>query len=204
MFSAFIEGYLIGLSLVVLIGPVLFVLVNTTLEGGLKSGLAVALGIFLSDIIAVAICLEGSAHLSPSALSMRALSIGGAILTLSLGTRYLLSAPPVFEKRERKVHIIGLYKPLIRGFAVNFINPFVFLVWMGIIAFAKERTAESGALIIYLFATLLGILSLDVSKAVFAERLLPTLAPKRLGDIMKGSGAILILFGLRLLFSLSE
>ena len=200
MISALVEGYAVGLSLIILIGPVLFVLINTTLESGVKSGIAIALGIFISDVIAVALCYTGSAHFTPSGLSMKTLSFGGALITLFLGARYLTSPPlhPRSKDSSKKEPLRGLTKPFLKGFAVNFINPFVFLVWLGIISIAQERYPRSSEHLIYLAATLLGILSLDLCKATFAERLRPLLEGQQLRLIMRCSGVILVLFGLRL------
>ena len=61
---AFIEGYLLGLLLIVLIGPVLFVLLNITLTQGRRHGIAVALGICMSDLGLVWLLFQGSAQLT--------------------------------------------------------------------------------------------------------------------------------------------
>ena len=54
-----LEGYVIGLGMVIFIGPVFFLLLNSSLQSGVKAGVAVALGIIVSDIICVALCYYG-------------------------------------------------------------------------------------------------------------------------------------------------
>ena len=46
-----IEGFLIGLTTLFIIGPVVFILINATIRSGFKSGFGVSLGIFLGDAI---------------------------------------------------------------------------------------------------------------------------------------------------------
>ena len=72
-----LEGYLTGLALIVLIGPVLFVLLRATLERGRPHGFAVALGIFVSDVIAVLLCTLGLARFLRDGQVQMWLALGG-------------------------------------------------------------------------------------------------------------------------------
>lgn len=196
---ALLEGYAVGLSLVVLIGPVLFVLVNATLTQGRASGLAVALGIFLSDVLIVSLCYSGSAGVSLSPeLAWWLSSLGGLVLAM-MGLRYL-SAPPITELSNPSP-ALGLFKSVTQGVAVNLINPFVFLVWFGIIGLARQRYPEAQAQVIYLSAVTFGILTLDVSKALLAHKLAPLLTPSGLKRLQRASGVALLLFSLRVFWA---
>lgn len=196
---ALLEGYAVGLSLVVLIGPVLFVLINETLAHGRASGLAVAFGIFLSDVLIVSLCYSGSAGVSLSPALTWWLSLLGALILALMGLRYL-SAPPLKPSNEA-TPALGVLKNFSQGVAVNLINPFVFLVWFGIIGLARQRHSNSSDQVVYLSAVTLGILTLDVSKALLANRLAPLLAPRVLKRLQSASGVALLLFSLRVFWA---
>jgi len=196
---ALIEGYAVGLSLVVLVGPVLFVLMNNTLTHGRASGLAVAFGIFLSDVLIVSLCYSGSAGVSLSPALTWWLSLLGALILALMGVRYL-NAPPITEP----AHIspsISLFQCFSQGVAVNLINPFVFLVWFGIIGLARQRHPEAHDQVTYLSAVTLGILTLDVGKALLAHKLAPLLTPQGLKRLQRASGVALLAFSLRVLWA---
>ena len=196
---AFIEGYLLGLSLIILIGPVFFVLLYSTLEHGIMNGLAVALGIFISDVFIVGICLQGGEDWLKSEMVQMALTGGGGVITLGLGIHYLKTQPlSLLEKPD--LNSRGVFSFFIKGFAVNFINPFVFLVWLGILSTVQYRYPTYSQQLLFLSATLAGILTLDLSKVFLAQSIKSLLKPQFLKRILKGSGFILILFSLRLLF----
>ena len=207
MIIAMLEGYCLGLALVILIGPVLFVLMNATLERGLSNGIAVALGIFVSDLLVVWLCYQGSGELATSELGQRWLAFGGGLITLSLGLKYLISPtlkrPPLTPDRQEYTqahHLSSLAHSWLKGFGVNFINPFVFIVWLGIISIAQQRYPQAEQHIGFLIMTLGGILTLDLGKAFYAHRLIPALAPLRLKQVQRVSGVILALFSVRLFF----
>lgn len=196
---AFLEGYVTGLALVVLIGPVLFVLLQATLERGRGPGFAVALGIFVSDIVAVVLCTLGVARYLQDPGVERWLALGGGALLLGFGLRYLL-APGVKGATDVKLDARGFVGFFTRGFAVNFINPFVFMVWIGIVGAATVRHGYDGDLAWFLAGTVLGIFTLDSAKVIFAHRIRPLLAPRVLKTVFRISGVLLLAFGLRLLF----
>lgn len=195
----FLEGYVAGLALIVLIGPVLFVLLQATLERGRGPGFAVALGIFVSDITAVLLCTFSVARFLQDPGVERWLALGGAALVLGFGVWYLV-APGVKAAQDVKLNARGWLGFFIRGFGVNFINPFVFMVWIGIIGAATVRHGYDLDLAWFLTGTVLGILTLDSLKVVFAHRIRPLLAPRVLKIVFRVSGVLLVGFGLRLLY----
>lgn len=196
----FFEGYVAGLALIVLVGPVLFVLLGATLERGTASGLAVAAGIFASDILAVSITALGLAEVlvSPGVLPWVAV-VGGAML-LGFGARNLLASPPSQDTVPLK-STAGLIGFFTKGFLVNFVNPFVFMVWLGIVAAAGARHGTESGLVWFLAGTVLGILTLDTLKVVFASRIKRLLSPKVLRLVYRGSGTVMCLFGVRLIIT---
>ena len=86
---AILEGYLVGLAMVIFVGPVFFTLLQNTLERGRLAGIMVALGIIVSDVVAVGLCVAGSiAFLQKDAYTVY-VSILGAVILFIIGGRYI-------------------------------------------------------------------------------------------------------------------
>lgn len=196
-YEALFMGYLTGLSLVVLIGPVVLMLLSITLEQGQNSGMCVAFGIAISDLLIVSLFLTLGSNVVEATLSTPWLAALGGLILAGIGTRMLLNRSEIALSGGQfrfQNNLVALW----RGFAVNFFNPFVFVVWLGIVSYAKKNTLDGLATHLYLGAVLLGILTLDLGKVVLANRLKPYLAPKYIRRFHYVCGVILILFGLRL------
>lgn len=192
-----IEGFIVGLGLVILIGPVLFTLLQITLQHGRRAGLTVAFGIFISDVIAVALCVWGAARFFKNVENQFYIGLVGAIILVSLGIIYIVKPKTNFgEKVELKS--TDWFTFFMKGFLINFVNPFVFVVWLGIIAVANAKYGYSAELALYLTGTLLAILFLDTSKAFLAGYIKNLLKPEILLKLYRIIGVVLIIFGIAL------
>lgn len=193
---ALLSGYLVGLAMVVFVGPVFFTLLQTTLREGRLAGWLVALGIFISDVVAVAICLPGARFLDDKANELY-IGLAGALILLSFGLVYLIK--PNTDTTAITKSIGGLFAAFSRGFLVNFVNPFVFGVWLAVIANAGQEFGYGTDLYLFLGASLLGILTTDTLKVLLAHRIKSLIEPKRLKMVYRIIGLVLIGFGIRLL-----
>ena len=193
-----LEGYATGLALIVLIGPVLFVLLQSTLERGRAHGFAVAVGIFVSDVVAVALCTWGVAAVFADPRVHFWLTLGGGVLLLGFGIRYVLvpAAEPRTQIPPSAASLIGFFS---RGFVVNFVNPFVFMVWLGILGAAATRHGHDIDLVWFASGAVLGVFTLDTAKVLLAHRIRPLLQPRTLRVVYRVSGVLLIGFGIRLI-----
>ena len=196
---SFLKGFLLGLSFIIFIGPVLFTLLKSTLQYGLKSGLAVAFGIFISDVIAVLLCLFGSAAFFKDFNNQFYIAIVGGVILVALGLKYIFKPNLQLDHQLelKKLHYFNFFA---KGFLINFINPFVFIIWIGVIALAKNTYGWNSDLGLYLVGTLLAILLTDTLKALFSHRLKSLLQPKMLRPIYQVIGCLLVVFGFRLFY----
>ncbi|RMG61561.1 MAG: LysE family translocator [Bacteroidetes bacterium] len=202
---AFLEGYLtgLGLALILSFGPVFFTLLHGSLEYGFRSGLAVALGIFLGDATCLILLMAfGVSDIVTDPEYQVYLGVGGAVVLIFLGVRYL-TKPYLGDEEDKAPHLKrGHYFSFaLKGFLVNFINPFVFVVWLGIMGLAGARYLPGQGMSLFLIGTLAAILSTDVLKALFAHRIKPLLKPHWITLTFRGIGIALILFGVRILYA---
>ncbi|MDE0771010.1 MAG: LysE family transporter [Salibacteraceae bacterium] len=196
-FVVFLEGYLIGLAMIVFIGPVFFTLLQSALRFGKLSGTMVAFGIIASDVVCILIYFFGLNSVElPSSFNYTIAAIG-ALFLIAMGMKYLLQKPPnsevVFASK------LNLVSSFTKGFLVNFVNPFVFVVWAGIVVFAKESYPTPTEVQLHLIGVLAGIITTDLLKVLLADKIKPFLKPKILEKTTKFFGIVMIGFALRLI-----
>ncbi|MEL6661242.1 MAG: LysE family transporter, partial [Bacteroidota bacterium] len=95
--SIFMEGVYWGVLLAILVGPLLVALIQASLEQGTKAGLAVALGIWVSDLLFVFTVYFGISYVNDwIALDNFEVTLGlaGAVVLLGTGALTLLTKPP--------------------------------------------------------------------------------------------------------------
>lgn len=192
---ALLEGYLWGLAMVVFVGPVFFTLLQNTLEKGRTAGFMVAFGIIVSDIVAVALCAAGTVAFLQNIENNTYVSIAGAIILFAIGGRYIISPS---NNTEGKATTGGLIGAFVSGFLVNFVNPFVFGVWLTVIGYAGNKYGYDGGLYYYLLGCLLGIFTLDSLKVLLAYRIKAFLKPQNLLLAYRIIGVVMVGFGIRL------
>jgi threonine/homoserine/homoserine lactone efflux protein len=194
-----LEGFLVGLGMIVFIGPVFFLLLSSTLKCGQLPGFWVAMGIIVSDILCVLICYYGLAKFITHPDSEFWISIAGGILLTGIGTKYIGTSKVYTEENS----ILNKYTYLTfftKGFLVNFVNPFVFMVWIGVIKYTEQTIDRNANATVFLVGTLLGILTTDLLKVVLAKHIKKFIKPHTLQWIYRTFGIILIAFGLRLFY----
>lgn len=194
-----LEGYAIGLAMSIFIGPVLFTLIQSTIRYGVKAGFAVAFGIFISDVVIVALCLFGTLEFFENAQYQSWLALAGSAILFFIGFKYILK-PTVNTISDFKPSVFSLYAFFVKGFLVNFINPFVFMVWISTITFAKIKFGSGNSILYFLIAVLLGILTTDSFKVILSGRIQRFLTPAVLRKISFIIGVILICFGIRFVY----
>ena len=193
---AFIEGFLVGFAMIVFVGPVLFTILQISLEKGFLAGFMSALGVFISDVICVIICYYGASYINNDSNDFWISILGTAIL-FSIGLKYIIK-PNLHTKIVAQVSSLSLFTSFTKGFLVNFVNPFVFAVWITVIGIA-QNDYQGTDLWIYLIAATFAVLFTDTVKVFLAQKLKPLLSPSHLRKIYLFIGFLLILFGIRML-----
>ncbi len=193
-----IEGFIIGLGMIIFIGPVFFLLLNSSLLNGIKAGVMVALGIIVSDIICVFLCVYGLTSFIISSQNQFWLGVLSSVILLFMGFFYLFKQVNLSPVPSRSINNLSGF--FIKGFSINFFNPFVFVVWVSVFNYGKSKYLLNSQLIWFLTAVLLGILVTDLFKVILSKKLKKYLTDKRLFFIFRGTGLVLIAFSIRVLW----
>jgi len=199
----FIEGLLSGLLLAVSLGPIFIALTQTSLEKGIKPGLVVGTGIWVSDI-AIVWLLYHFIYTIKNTIESRTfifwMGLSGALVLMVFGIALLVKKPKLAYDNIKlsKSDYFGFW---LRGFLVNTINPFTFVFWIGIISSYMIGRHSSGEQMAILLSTILSVIIIsDTFKVLLANFLRRWLNDSHVNTISNVSGAILIVFGLFLAY----
>ncbi|MAQ75863.1 MAG: lysine transporter LysE [Aquimarina sp.] len=196
---AFIEGYLVGLGMIIFIGPVFFLLLNSSVQYGRKAGVSVAVGIIVSDIFCVWLCHLGLSVFFNATENQLWIGITGGFLLFFLGIYYLIKTS--FSK-QIIMSVKSLFGFFIKGFSINFFNPFVFAVWIALFQLGNSKFKNTPSFWIFIMAILFGILTTDLLKVFFSQKLRNLLSEQRLLLFSKIIGLILIVFSIRVFYTI--
>lgn len=194
---SFFHGLAIGLGTAFFTGPVFFTLLKNTLQYGRHAGLAVALGILLSDLLVLILCLAFANAFLQDILDHQYSSKASSLLLLFFGVLFILTNPKTSDDKvaTTKGNLISAF---IQGFLVNFVNPFVFVLWLGFIALSESY--EGNLQYLFFAGILCGVFSTDLIKTLLAHKIKAHLKDKWIGIVYTVLGIALILFAIRMWF----
>lgn len=194
-----LQGIQIGLGLAILVGPLIVLLIQLSLEEGSLSSLCAALGIWLSDLLYIVLAHFGVGQLRslidhPSFEPLVG-SIGGGILLL-VGMSMWKRKPIQFRKtrKERKPRY---WLAFLKGFGINFFNPFPVFFWSAVSVGIVYEDQLSMNETIALYGGILGTIVVTDALKVFAARYLRRwLNPNHTQLVQRLGGGLLVIFGL--------
>ncbi len=202
--SPLLQGILIGLTLAMLVGPLVFTLIQTSVEQGFRAGLMVGAGIWSSDLLYATLSWFGLRQME--ALMRWApfpvvVGIAGGVLLMAFGSFLLFSKPDLHRLRHRKAlrhsSAVTLWS---QGFLINSLNPFSLFFWLGVPTTFVLRQGWSGASALAFYGGILGTLVLtDAAKAGLAKLVRRWLRPRIILGMRRTIGGLLVIFGIVLL-----
>ncbi len=198
----FFQGILWGLALAILAGPILVALLQAGVEQGLRAGLVVAAGVWLSDFLYIVSVYFGISYVmaatSWSGFELT-LGIAGGIILMIFGLGTVLSSPPDLSIASSEIR--SNPKLFLKGFLINTANPFTVFFWISVmsVVIVKEGLNHQQALLF--FIGLLGTIMLtDSLKILLAEVIRHKLTYGHLLWLRRIAGVILFGFGVALIF----
>lgn len=197
------EAVLIGFFLAFMIGPVFFMLIQTSITKGARAAIAFDLGVILGDIVFILIAYYGSRNLLERIKDdPRLFYIGGLILLVYGIIIYL-------DKNQKRViqdetlvlpERTNYIKLFFKGFLLNFINVGVLAFWLGMIVVVGSNLQMNPTRILNYFTVILvSYLITDIGKIVLAKQLKKKLTPVVTYKIKRSIGILLMIFGVVLI-----
>ena len=204
-FYDFKNAFLIGFFMAFMIGPVFFMLIQTSILKGARAAIAFDLGVMLGDISFILIAYYGSRSLLEKIKDdPRLFFIGGLVLIIYGLITY-------FDKTNKKdaietskiveVPIKNNYlKLFLKGFFLNFINIGVLAFWLGTVLVIGPTLNMDQTAIFWSFGTILvGYFTTDLGKIFLAKKLKSKMTPPVIYRIKRIMGIILIVCGVFLM-----
>jgi len=194
----------LGFFLSFMIGPVFFVLLETSVVKGFRAAVVFDLGVVLADIIFILIAYFSSYRLIESIKDDPALFIFGGLVMLTYG---IIS----FVKNKKAKKNIDPEDPVslaqknyfslfIKGFFLNFINIGVLGFWLAIlITIGPKLQLDPTRMFTFFTAVIVSYFITDVFKILLAKQLRNKLNPNNILRIKQVISVVLIISGIFLL-----
>ena len=198
----FLDGIFFGLLLAIMIGPVFFLLIQTSMNEGFFPGAAMAFGVSLSDASYIFLCQLGVAQIHKNQYFETYLGIGGGLILLVFGLKMLLK-PGIARDGGEHVgrRFANILKKILKGYLVNGVNPFVLIFWIGVASMtAIKYSAENYRMVGFYAGILITVLFTDLLKVYLADKIRPLITTKFIANLNRIAGIALIIYGGRLFY----
>lgn len=198
-----LNGIFSGVVLALLIGPVFFTILQTSIERGFGSGAMVAIGVSLSDAFYITLTYFGVYQLFDNGSFREYLAYFGGMVLLVFGAYYLfIKSRRRYQFDPERVQLNNPWRLVGKGFIINGLSPMVLIFWLGTVGVATTKfgysTPEKA---IPFFASIVStVFFTDVLKAKLADNLRRLLTPIFIRNLNIVLGIVLLIFGLRLIY----
>jgi len=196
----------LGFFLSFMIGPVFFVLLETSVVKGFRAAVMFDLGVVLADIVFITIAFFSSYRLIQSIKDDPALFIFGGLVMLTYGIISFVNnrkearkanIDEIDPKELAKTNYLSLF---IKGFFLNFINIGVLGFWLAIlITIGPQLELKTSRLLTFFTTLIITYFVTDIFKILLAKQLRKQLNPKNILLIKKFISIVLIICGVFLL-----
>lgn len=201
--NCILQGLLTGVILSLMLGTVFFSLIKNSLNSGYKTGIYIASGVVLCDIIFIALAILSTEFAKFLKNNQNTISILGGLVLIIMGIIMFIKSKPkpddgkIFKSTSKSaLYFIG------NGFLLNVVNPVNFFSWLAISSILRVKlNYQINDQIIYFSACLFSIFSVEVAIAYFASLLKKWMTDKIVQRINQISGLVFIGVGIKLMLS---
>ena len=192
-----------GIILAFTIGPVFFVLLETSATKGFKSALVFDLGVIVADILFIAVAFFSTSRLIDKVKDDPNFLVFGGVLLVAYGIISFVKTSKSFRSIAREYYRVEIkkdfWKLFIKGFLLNFINIGVLLGWLGFIVIGSSLTTSENGVLVFISTMLVVYFIMDLLKIAVAKRLKNHLTPRLIFKTKKIIALVILGFGVLLL-----
>ncbi|MDC3170509.1 LysE family transporter [Bacteroidota bacterium] len=191
----------VGFFTAFIMGPVFWVLLETSITKGFKAAVAFDLGVMFADVCFIGVCYLGSFQLLEDDQNKQGLFVLGGTILLLYGlfswTNRNKKSKEQPEIQESKENYFGLAA---KGFAINILNVGVFIFWGGVTIVSSPASGKSFTSFVLFFSiVLLSYFITDLLKISVANRFKSLLTGKGIVIVNSIVSLILIVSGVVLI-----
>ena len=192
----------LGFFLAFMIGPVFFMLIETSITKGVRAAIAFDIGVIIADALFIAVAYFSSFQLLENLSNLPGLYVFGGTILSVYGLIILIKKPneKQIENEFNNTTKANYFQLSIKGFLLNFINIGVLVFWLGVVVVTGPSFENSINRFVVFFSTLLIAYFLtDLVKIILAKQLKKKLTPKIIIKTKEILGALLVICGLILI-----
>jgi threonine/homoserine/homoserine lactone efflux protein len=191
----------VGFFTAFIMGPVFWVLLETSITKGFKAAVAFDLGVMFADVCFIGVCYLGSFQLLEDDQNKQGLYVLGGTILLLYGLFSWINrnkkSKDQPEIQESKENYLGLAA---KGFAINILNVGVFIFWGGVTIVSSPASGKSFTSFVLFFSiVLLSYFITDLLKISVANRFKSLLTGKGIVIVNSIVSLILIVSGVVLI-----
>lgn len=191
----------VGFFTAFIMGPVFWVLLETSITKGFKAAVAFDLGVMFADVCFIGVCYLGSFQLLEDDQNRQGLFVLGGTILLLYGLFSWINrnkkSKDQPEIQESKENYFGLAA---KGFAINILNVGVFIFWGGVTIVSSPASGKSFTSFVLFFSiVLLSYFITDLLKISVANRFKSLLTGKGIVIVNSIVSLILIVSGVVLI-----
>jgi len=191
----------VGFFTAFIMGPVFWVLLETSITKGFKAAVAFDLGVMFADVCFIGVCYLGSFQLLEDDQNKQGLFVLGGTILLLYGLFSWINrnkkSKEQPEIQESKENYFGL---AVKGFAINILNVGVFIFWGGVTIVSSPSSGKSFTSFVLFFSiVLLSYFITDLFKISVANRFKSLLTGKGIIIVNSIVSLILIVSGVVLI-----
>ncbi|WP_434037218.1 LysE family translocator [Formosa sp. 4Alg 33] len=192
-----------GILLSFTIGPVFFVLLETSATKGFKSALIFDLGVILADAFFIVVAFYSTSRILDRIKDDPNFFVFGGVLLVVYGVISFVKAQKSFRTILREYHSVEVQKNygklFMKGFLLNFINVGVLLGWLSFIVIGNSMTDNEYGIHVFLGTILAVYFIVDIFKILAAKALRSKLTPRIIFKTKKIVSLVILGFGVLLL-----
>lgn len=195
-----------------MIGPVFFVLLQISIRKGIRSAIAFDAGVLISDLIYILIAYVFYSEVA----SLTGGGKNNEIAKIIGGSLFIIYGLATFFKKlkqknvDEEGNIIQNQKDylvlFLKGFLLNFANPFVIVYWFSVMTLASKKTqlpnGESAPVLFFIVVILVTYFLIDILKIIGAKKLRPLVTDNLLKALNQLTGIVFFGFGTFLIIKL--
>ena len=189
--SAIGLGFMLSL---VFIGPIFFLLIETSFCRGHRHALALDLGVITADILCIVAAYFASADLVELIDKHPGLYRITALIILVYGIFMMVTKTQMHIANEKKIISQNYFKTFVNGFLFNILNVGVILFWLVTVISVRNEYPDLQNFMLYIGLVIATYLAIDLLKILLAKQFHYKLTQNLANKIRKTVGIILIIF----------
>lgn len=184
-------GFMLSL---VFLGPIFFLLIETSFSRGPKHAIVLDLGVIFADVL----CIVASYYASSDLVDIIDKHPGfyrvTALIICVYGIVMMLTKTKMHLPNEAKFINQNYFKTFINGFLFNLLNVGVILFWLVTVISVRNQYPDSNNFVLYVSLVIATYLGIDFMKIFLAKQFHYKLTETLANKIRKVVGVILIIF----------